>query len=274
MLDQKIFGEKLRNHRKSLGYTQEQVAEKIGVSAQAVSKWESGDCLPDCFNLKEISDLYNISVDVLLETKLNKNIDVVSSKIEQIGTEYIWANADRYQDSAHIELGEDLLSMWKGIYFAECGDKKISIQSKERGNLRICGPFGLKIWDNDGIVSVIKSSLVREKEDVPDRFYDVLRELCTVEGQKIIRCLYTYKPVSKIDIVDITGIEINRLNHLLLMFTESNIIEFISDNRLSFESGYKLSGHCGIVAYMVASALKILNKKTYEVSEYLHIQSE
>lgn len=56
-LDQKIFGEKLRNHRKRLAMTQEEVAEKIGVSAQAVSKWESGDCLPDCFNLKAISDV-------------------------------------------------------------------------------------------------------------------------------------------------------------------------------------------------------------------------
>ena len=42
MLDQKIFGEKLRNHRKNIGFTQEEVAEKIGVSAQAISKWEAG----------------------------------------------------------------------------------------------------------------------------------------------------------------------------------------------------------------------------------------
>ena len=68
MLDQKIFGEKLRNHRKKLGMTQEDVAEKVGVSPQAISKWESGDCLPDCFNLKAISDVYKISADVLLES--------------------------------------------------------------------------------------------------------------------------------------------------------------------------------------------------------------
>ena len=51
MLDTKTFGEKLRNHRKKLGLSQENVAEKIGVTAQAVSKWENGECLPDCFNL-------------------------------------------------------------------------------------------------------------------------------------------------------------------------------------------------------------------------------
>lgn len=45
MLDIITFGAKLREHRRSLGLTQENVAAKIGVSAQAVSKWESGDSL-------------------------------------------------------------------------------------------------------------------------------------------------------------------------------------------------------------------------------------
>ena len=81
MLDQKLFGEKLRNHRKKLGMTQEEVAEKVGVSPQAVSKWESGDCLPDCFNLKVISDVYNISADVLLETESDGDIAKVPNPL-------------------------------------------------------------------------------------------------------------------------------------------------------------------------------------------------
>lgn len=269
MLDQKIFGEKLRNHRKILGYTQEEVANKLCVSAQAVSKWEAGDCLPDCINLKAISDLYNISVDVLLETENNGNIESVSNLIEQIGTEFIWANTDKYSCS-HLELGNDLLSMWKGIYFAECGDKKISEQSKKQGNLRICGPFGMKIWDDDGVTCVIKSEFIRGIESSSEKTHNIIRELCTVEGQKLIKLLYPHKPVTKEYLIESMEIEINRLNELLLLFTESNIIEFISDNRISFsESGYKLNGCCGIAAYMVAAAMYVLDKRQYTVSEYL-----
>ena len=141
MLDQKVFGEKLRNHRKKHGMTQEEVAEKVGVSAQAISKWEAGDCLPDCFNLKAISDVYKISVDVLLETESDGDIEAVANKIEQLGTEFIWAKADcgRYGNLLHQELGEDLWQMWKGLYFAETGDRKIQQESKEQGNLRISG---------------------------------------------------------------------------------------------------------------------------------------
>ena len=94
MLDQKVFGEKLRNHRKKLGMTQEEVAEKVGVFPQAISKWEAGDCLPDCFNLKAITDVYKISADVLLETESDGDIDAVANKIEQLGTEFIWATAN------------------------------------------------------------------------------------------------------------------------------------------------------------------------------------
>ena len=48
MIDMIAFGEKLRNHRKKMNMTQEDVAAAVGVSPQAVSKWENGECLPDC----------------------------------------------------------------------------------------------------------------------------------------------------------------------------------------------------------------------------------
>jgi len=66
MLDQIAFGERLKNHRKARSLTQEEAAEKLGVSAQAVSKWEKGDCLPDVYNLKLLGLLYRVSLDDLL----------------------------------------------------------------------------------------------------------------------------------------------------------------------------------------------------------------
>jgi len=68
MFDQIAFGEKLKSHRKLAGMTQEEAAEKIGVSGQAVSKWEKGECLPDCYNLKLLGKIYRVSVDSLLDT--------------------------------------------------------------------------------------------------------------------------------------------------------------------------------------------------------------
>ena len=62
-----IFSEKLQLLRKNKGLTQEELAEKIGVSRQAVAKWEAGQVYPDIFNLIQISDLMNVSVDYLVK---------------------------------------------------------------------------------------------------------------------------------------------------------------------------------------------------------------
>ena len=61
------FGEKLREARKEARFSQEEFAEKIGVSRSAVAKWESDRGLPDVGNLKVIASLLNISIDYLLD---------------------------------------------------------------------------------------------------------------------------------------------------------------------------------------------------------------
>ncbi len=62
-----IFSEKLQILRKNKGLTQEELAEKLGVSRQAVAKWESGQVYPDIFNLIQISNMMNVSVDYLVK---------------------------------------------------------------------------------------------------------------------------------------------------------------------------------------------------------------
>ncbi|AUG58524.1 DUF5680 domain-containing protein [Acetivibrio saccincola] len=61
-----IFSEKLSLIRKSKGYTQEQLAEILGVSRQAVAKWESGQSYPDISNLIQISEEFHVTVDYLV----------------------------------------------------------------------------------------------------------------------------------------------------------------------------------------------------------------
>ena len=61
-----IFSEKLQLIRKSKGMTQEELAEKLAVSRQAVAKWESGQVYPDISNLIQISNLFNVTVDYLV----------------------------------------------------------------------------------------------------------------------------------------------------------------------------------------------------------------
>lgn len=83
MFNAVILGEKLKKCRKEKNLTQEDVSEKIGVSSQAVSKWEKGECLPDVYNLRLLGLLYHTSIDNLLDME-NDHSDRILETI-QIG---------------------------------------------------------------------------------------------------------------------------------------------------------------------------------------------
>ncbi|MCR5756270.1 MAG: helix-turn-helix domain-containing protein, partial [Acetatifactor sp.] len=63
----RTLGEVLKQHRVSSKMTQEFVAETIGVSRQAVSKWESGASDPSTTNLMALAKLFNVSAEDLLK---------------------------------------------------------------------------------------------------------------------------------------------------------------------------------------------------------------
>ena len=65
-----ILADKIINLRKKSGMSQEELAEKIGVSRQAVSKWESMQAIPDLDKILKMSKLFNVSTDFLLKDEL------------------------------------------------------------------------------------------------------------------------------------------------------------------------------------------------------------
>ena len=60
------FSEKLVHLRKQAGLSQEQLADRLGVTRQSVSKWESGTAFPEFIKLISLSALFDVSVDYLV----------------------------------------------------------------------------------------------------------------------------------------------------------------------------------------------------------------
>ena len=79
MIDQVSFGQRLRQCRKEKGFSQEEVAERIGVSAQAISKWEKGEGLPDLYHFQILAQFYRVSADSLLEIELDGEAHVLET---------------------------------------------------------------------------------------------------------------------------------------------------------------------------------------------------
>lgn len=74
-MDNYITGATIRNLRERKGFTQAQLADKLGVSSKAVSKWETAKGLPDISLIQPLADVLSVSVPELMsgETVINKN---------------------------------------------------------------------------------------------------------------------------------------------------------------------------------------------------------
>ena len=104
----KTLGNKIQEFRKLRKMTQEELAEKLGVTPQAVSKWETDNSYPDIDLLVEIADLFNCTVDELLgrknnETKvlpeeMRKNINKMLLKVR------ITSNEDNEKTKVDVNL--------------------------------------------------------------------------------------------------------------------------------------------------------------------------
>lgn len=79
--EMKTLGEKLKSARKRAGLTQEQLAEKLLVSRQAITKWESDKGMPDIENLKQLSKLLGVSIDYLLDSGENIDLSITREEI-------------------------------------------------------------------------------------------------------------------------------------------------------------------------------------------------
>ena len=73
------LGNKLLKLRKARGMSQEDLAGELEVSRQAVSRWESGETLPDAVNLLKLSDLFGVSSDYLLRDELKTEQQMVET---------------------------------------------------------------------------------------------------------------------------------------------------------------------------------------------------
>ena len=70
------FPEKLQKLRKGRGWSQEELANRIAVSRQAVSKWELGTAVPDTDNIVQLSELFGVTTDYLIKDNLDCDEDI------------------------------------------------------------------------------------------------------------------------------------------------------------------------------------------------------
>lgn len=78
------LSEKIQYLRKKYNYSQEFIAEQCNVSRQAISKWESSKAIPEIDKIIILSDLFNVSVDVLIKDNLEVELKIFNNSCHKI----------------------------------------------------------------------------------------------------------------------------------------------------------------------------------------------
>lgn len=151
--------EKLTVLRKESGYTQLDLAEKVRVSRQAISKWETGRALPSMEKLKYLSELFGVSVDYLLsddmteEPKPKEQEPAPEPQTEEPQTEEaVFPEKEkgkpvRWKYITALLLAV-LLGLLIGVFVGKYSERHISIGDivGEEVDVAPSGEFSLGIW--------------------------------------------------------------------------------------------------------------------------------
>ena len=98
------LGNSLFHARKKSEFSQEEVAEKIGVSRQTLSKWETNETIPDIYQAKKLGQIYHVSLGELIE--FDMDINEIHEMIEKVNWTEAWgkkyAILIQYQSEVNI----------------------------------------------------------------------------------------------------------------------------------------------------------------------------
>ena len=139
------FSEKLTGLRRKSGMSQEQLADRLGVTRQSVSKWEGGTAMPELVKLISLSELFGVSVDYLVKDWMeepdnpcggsgeisSKQADRLEKKVDEL-TNYVKGRVYRYDSKTRI-FGLPLVS----IRFGFVRNGKLSMDNTAKGIIAI-----------------------------------------------------------------------------------------------------------------------------------------
>ena len=83
-MNKQTFGTLIATMRKERGMTQLELAEKMGVTDKAVSKWERDLSFPDVNTLPKLAEIFDVTVDELMQTKKEAKENVTGNKVSEI----------------------------------------------------------------------------------------------------------------------------------------------------------------------------------------------
>lgn len=234
---EKTISEKICEFRKARSLTQEQLGAKLGISGQAVSKWEKGDSMPDIMLLPELCDILGISIEALLEIP-------VSLKNKNIMQDFCAYAREQGRSATLINALSRLF-----------GDTGISSEE----NWIDFGPEYIRIYDNHGMGFIVNGSDYLKRcleSDIEDTTY-IMRILANESLLSVLRHISIDKAITKKEISEATGLDEEAVNQILVGFFKRGIVvcEKDKDEKRGYLQGDAMAG-----IYMILAGCQVLSE--------------
>lgn len=247
------FSEKLKAKRKEFGMSQEQLAEKINVSRQAITKWETGSGMPDIENMLAIASLFNTTVDELLssEKQLQDSpdffhestigYDIDSSKHYDVnigGAHEVFLDSND-TEKLHVRLASNTITSLENLFKVKIDDGKNNVD--------------VDIHRNDELTEAQAKEALYVFISVPAKF---------VSGVEIA----THTQTLKLSSIEAEMIEIDgKINHVHLSDVRS-FVELSSSNDMIVVCD-DINGGIGINQISATSTVHVPQGAAYQVKK-------
>ena len=160
----KTIGQKIKELRRARGFSQQNIAEKLGVTSQAVSKWETDSSLPEMTMLPDIASIFGIQIDDLFEYSVEKRYESIEKKIEYgkvlSNTEFENEESFLLREMEADPLNHDAVSLLANLYRYQADNLKqktvryakraLELKPNDKGDINnICFGKDGKLFDWD-----------------------------------------------------------------------------------------------------------------------------
>lgn len=213
----KTIGEKILELRKARSLTQEKLGEQLGISSQAVSKWENGDSMPDIMILPQLCEILGISIDSLLEVPVSMKKENIlksfRSYADEVGTSkaLIEAFISCAQTNKPFDIND--VNNPNGLFFKYANNFMEIVEASGFGFVLSNNEFMDKIRDYD-VQKLVNFFEMFANEDI----MTVVKELL-IAGY-----------LTKEDLLNKTNLSIEIINQVLLILMERDMCKFFHQN--------------------------------------------
>lgn len=250
-----MISEKIIELRKSRGWSQEQLAEQLGISRQSVSKWESDMAVPDLDRIIKMSDLFGVSVDYLVKEEVNDGAGsghLYSGNYSTQSNEQYYAdgvntqsNGQYYADGVNTQSNEQ-------YYADECAaaGRAVSMQEAER-YMKLVEQTSKKIALGVTLCILSPVLLILLFGLADNSLWDVSEGLAAGMGVTVLLCIVTVA----VALFIINGLKLEKYEYLekekIVLDEKTRLI--VEKSKTEYEPKYQRGIVVGVIICIVSA---------------------